>query len=66
MEAGLASTNPSIPGPSDKLNMNPEILKYHEKLDPNHREVCDLLALEISNKNIVKRKGRLEMIVSRS
>ena len=28
--------------------MNPEIAKYNEKLEPNHRELCDLLAQEIS------------------
>lgn len=27
--------------------MNPEISKYNEKQDPNHRELCDLLAQEI-------------------
>lgn len=27
--------------------MNPEISKYNEKQDPNHREICDLLAQEI-------------------
>jgi hypothetical protein len=27
--------------------MNPELAKYNEKQDPNHREVCNLLAQEI-------------------
>ncbi len=28
--------------------MNPETLKYNETQEPNHREVCDLVAQEIS------------------
>lgn len=27
--------------------MNPETLKYNEKQEPNHKEICDLLAQEI-------------------
>lgn len=27
--------------------MHPEILKYHEKQEPGHKEICDLLAQEI-------------------
>ncbi len=27
--------------------MNPEILQYNEKLEPAHKQVCDLLAQEI-------------------
>lgn len=38
--------------------MNPEISKYHEKLDPSHREVCDLLALEI-NKNLPEAENKI-------
>lgn len=29
--------------------MHPEILKYNEKQDPSHREVCDVLAREIDS-----------------
>jgi uncharacterized protein YdhG (YjbR/CyaY superfamily) len=28
--------------------MNPEIAKYNEKLEPDHRELCDLIAQQIS------------------
>ncbi len=29
--------------------MDPEILKYNEKQETEHKEVCDLLAMEIDN-----------------
>lgn len=27
--------------------MNPEILKFNEKQEPNHKKICDVLAEEI-------------------
>lgn len=34
--------------PRQEWKVNPEILKYNETQEPNHREVCDFLAQEIT------------------
>lgn len=38
--------------------MDPEILVYNEKLEPKHRELCDLLAREI-DKNLPGAENRI-------
>jgi hypothetical protein len=30
--------------------LNPEILKYNEMLEPNHKGICDVLAIEIDRR----------------
>jgi hypothetical protein len=38
--------------------MHPETLKYNERLDPDHRELCDLLAREI-DRNLPGAENRI-------
>lgn len=38
--------------------MHPETLKYNERLEPRHREICDLLAREIDG-NLPEAENRI-------
>jgi uncharacterized protein YdhG (YjbR/CyaY superfamily) len=38
--------------------MHPEVMKYNEKLEPGHKDVCDLLAREI-DKNLPEAENEI-------
>ncbi len=50
--------SPQSKAPKPKKGLHPTILKYNEQLEPNHREVCDLIAEQI-NRNLPDAESKI-------